>query len=133
MKHQTEAYTSTYVFSAEQQREVKQIYQRYLPQEKGKRTPSAEDEKLERLRRLDRSVTKYGAVAALLDGAIGAAVHGTGISLVQGKDLFVPGSAIAVVGLVLFLLAYPVYSYAAKKRRQKVEPEILKLCKELMK
>ncbi|MGM9608338.1 MAG: hypothetical protein ACI3XJ_12620 [Oscillospiraceae bacterium] len=133
MKHRTETYDSTYVFSAEQQKEVKEIYQRYLPQEEGKGTPSAEEEKLERLRKLDHSVTRYASTAALLDGVIGAAVHGAGISLVQGKDLFVSGTVIAVVGLILFLLAYPIYSCAAKKRRRKVEAEIIKLCEELMK
>lgn len=132
MKHKTETYTSTYVFSAVQQEEVKQIYQKYQPPEEGKLS-SAEDEKMKCLRRLDKSVNRYGAAAALLTGSLGAVIHGIGISLIQRADIFVLGTIIAVVGVVLILFVYPVYRYAAKRRRKKIKPEILKLCKELMK
>lgn len=133
MKHRTETYDSTYIFSAEQQEEVKKIQQKYSSPDQNKKDLSAEEEKMERLRKLDKSVTNCGTIAALIDGAIGAIVHGIGIALVQRKDIFMLGSVIAVGGLTLFLLAYPVYSYVAKRQRQRVEPEILKLCKELLK
>lgn len=125
--------TSTYVFSARQQEEVRKIYQRYALPRESKPSPSAEEQKLERLHRLDRSVFRLGILAALLHGCLGAAIHGAGIVLSQNTARFVPGMIIAVVGIVLFLFSFRVYSHIARKQRRKVEPEILRLCQELMK
>lgn len=41
--------------------------------------------------------------------------------------------AVAVIGLALFFPIYPACSFSVKRRRQKVGPEIVKLCKELLK
>lgn len=133
VKHRTEGCTSTYVFSARRQEEVKKLYEKYAPPEQNRQAPSEEEEKLERLRRLDQSVTRRGAAAAAVAGGLGAAAHAGGIILIQGEDTFVLGTVVALVGLVLFLLTYPACCLAAKRQRNRVEPEILKLCKELLK
>lgn len=131
MERKTGAYNATYVFSTDQQEEVKKIYQKYSSRER--KPLSEEEEKMEQLRRLDRSVTRAGTNAALLTGTCGAVVHGIGIALVQGVTMFVLGTGIAIVGLMLFLASYPAYCFVVKKKRRKVEAQILKLCKELMK
>ena len=50
--------TFTYTYSSAQQEEVKRIRDKYAP-------PTQEEDKLERLRKLDKSVTKPGLIAAL--------------------------------------------------------------------
>lgn len=55
--------TFTYTYSAAQQEEVKRIREKYAP-------PTQEEDKMERLRRLDASVTRPGMIAALVIGII---------------------------------------------------------------
>ena len=133
MEHQAGSYDSTYVFSAERQEEVRKIYQKYAPRKGSAKPPSGEEEKMEQLRRLDRSVTRAGSAAALLTGLCGAVIHGVGTSLIRGETTFLPGTALALAGLALFLAAYPVYCFVVKKQRRRVEAQILTLCRELMK
>lgn len=133
MEQKETDYDSIYVFSAEQQEEIKKIYQRYLlPEEKRKR-PQEEEEMLAQLRKLDNSVTKAGTIAALLNGLCGAVLHGAGTTLIQNETMFALGTVIAMAGLAIFLASYPVYCFVAKKQRRKVESQILILCDELMK
>lgn len=133
MEHKGGTYDSTYVFSTDRQEEVKKIYQKYSLQTGSKKTPSEEDEKMELLRKLDKSVTRAGAIAAILTGICGAVVHGIGTALIQEETMFALGTVIAIAGLLLFLVSYPIFCIVVKKRRQKVEAQILALCKELMK
>ncbi|MGN1020769.1 MAG: hypothetical protein ACI4O7_10410 [Aristaeellaceae bacterium] len=126
-----ERYDATYVFSADRQEEVRKIYQKYAPAQKKPR--SGEDEKLEQLRQLDRSVARRGAAATLVTLLCGTVCHGAGIAMVQCGSWFVPGTAVAFLGLVLFLAAWPVYCLAAGRQRRRVEAQILQLCRELMK
>lgn len=126
-------YDSIYVFSSDQQMEVQKIYQKYSRPGESRQAQTEEEAKLAQLRRLDRSVTSAGVIAALLTGTCGAVVHGIGITLIQGDTMFALGTGIAILGLMLFLAAYPVYCVAVKRKRRKVEAQILKLCKELMK
>lgn len=133
MNRKGEVYDSTYVFSSDQQAEVQKIYQKYSPQKEDKKVRSEEEEKMERLRKLDKSVTRAGTFAGVWAGLCGAIIHGIGIALIQGETLFALGTVIAIIGLALFLAAYPICSFAAKKQRCKVEAQILELCKELMK
>lgn len=133
MEHKRGTYDSAYVFSTDRQEEVRKICQKYSPRDGNGKALSEEDGKMERLRRLDRSVARSGTLAALLTGACGAVIHGLGTVLIRNEATFAPGTALALAGLALFLAAYPVYCAAAKKQRRRVEAEILKLCKELMK
>lgn len=133
MEHEGKTYDASYVFSSEQQAEVKAIYQKYSHSEENRQALSAEEEKMAELRRLDRSVTRSGAYAALSAGLGGAVIHGIGTALIQNETMFVLGTVIAVAGLLLFLSAYPIHNHVVTMRRRKVEAQILKLCRELMK
>ena len=62
----------TYTYSARQRAEVQAIRRKYLPEE---------EDKMERLRRLDRSAAKKGAAAAIALGTIGCLVMGAGMSM----------------------------------------------------
>lgn len=114
-----------YTYSAKQQEEVQKIRKKYLPQE---------ESKMERLRRLDQSVTRPGTVASLVLGIVGCMLLGLGMSctMVWEEKWFFPGIAIGLVGIAGICLAYPLYCRVTKRQREKLGPEILRLTDELM-
>ena len=116
----------TYTYSAKQQEEIKRIRQKYLP---------PEEDKMEQLRRLDKSAAQKGTIAALVLGIIGVLLLGIGMScaMVWSAALFVPGIIIGVIGIVLIALANPVYNSITQKERERIAPEIMRLTDELMK
>lgn len=115
-----------YTYSAKQQEEIKNIHQKYAPKQ---------ENKMEQLRDLDKSVTRPGTIVAIAIGVISTLFFGLGISctLVWASQLFIPGIGIGVVGIIGIVAAYPVYVRVTKKQRQKLAPEILRLSEELMK
>jgi len=121
----------SYSYSAAQQAEVKKIRSKYVEKP---------ESKLEQLRALDRSASKKAKTWALVIGILGALIMGTGMSLVMtelGKLLgvyaMVIGVAVGLVGMLLVLLAYPIYNRVLKKQRDRIAPEILRLTDELLK
>ena len=120
--------TFTYTYSATQQEEIKRIREKYAP-------PTQEEDKMERLRKLDRDVTKPGLIVALVVGIVSTLVMGLGMccTMVWGENLFVPGIVIGVVGIIGICTAYPLYIRVTKRQRDKLAPEIMRLTDELMK
>ena len=125
-----------YTYSAKEQEEIKNIRKKYA-------VPEASEDKMERLRRLDKSVTDKATTKSLIVGIIGALIMGTGMSLVmtdlgevlgayQNAALYI-GILVGIVGIVLVGYAYPVYNRVLKKERERIAPEILQLTEELMK
>ncbi|MBQ2724587.1 MAG: hypothetical protein IJF78_02650 [Clostridia bacterium] len=115
-----------YTYSAKEQEELKRIRQKYAP---------PEEDKMELLRRLDRSVTEKGTVISIVLGVIGTLILGLGMScvLVWQGTLFLPGIIIGLAGIGILASAYPVYSRVTRKERERIAPEILRLTDELMK
>lgn len=132
LKDHAQSFDSTYVFSSEQQAEVKRLYQKYASSASIE-AHLGQERKIAQLRALDRSVQRAGLIAALLVILLGAGIHSTGIALAQQKILFTQGAVIAAAGLLLLLLVYPTYVYAMKRQRERASPEIIRLCTELMK
>ena len=126
MENKNESEVFSYTYSAKEQEEVKQIRKKYMPKEA---------DKMEQLRRLDRSVTRKGAAVSIVMGIIGALTLGIGMccAMVWMGRWFVPGIVIGLVGIILVSLAYPLYTHITQKEREKVAPEILRLTDELMK
>ena len=124
--------TFNYTYSASQQEEIKKIRDKYSASAKD---PDDREVKMEQLRRLDKSVTKPGTIAALIVGIISVLVMGTGMSMcmVGSSDMFIPGIVIGVVGILGVIAAYPLYNAVTKRRRKKLAPEIIRLSDELMK
>lgn len=116
----------TYSYSAGEQEEIKNIRQKYLP---------PEENKMEQLRKLDKSVTKKGTVVSLIVGVISALIFGIGMccTMVWADTLFIPGIGIGIVGLAGIGSAYPLYLYITKKQREKLAPRVMELTNELMK
>ena len=128
--------TFSYTYSAKERAEIQKIRDKY-------EKPTAEEDKMTQLRRLDASVHSKATAVALVLGIIGALIMGCGMSLIMtdiGAILGAPsnlamliGVPIGIVGMVLVCLAYPVYNRTVKKEREKIAPEIIRLADELMK
>ena len=126
----------SYSYSAREQEEIKKIRKKYA--EDSART---DESSIERLRRLDASVTKKGTVASIIVGVISSIVMGAGMSLVMTDiGAFLPemlslfiGIAVGVVGMVGVALAYPIYKAITKKERERIAPEVLRISEELLK
>ena len=126
----------SYIYSAKDQAEVKRIRDKY--------TVSADSEdKMERLRRLDASVTNTAQAVALVLGVLGILILGCGMSLcmtnigvvigLSGNVAMGIGITVGVIGGVIASLAYPIYNAIVKAKRKKLAPEIIRLTDELMK
>ena len=113
-----------YTYSAKQQEELKHIRAKYVPKE---------EDKMERLRRLDAGVTRKSTTLALIVGILSALILGVGMCCCLVWNLFLPGIPIGIVGIVGVSLAYPLYSRITQKEREKIAPEIIRLTDELMK
>ena len=115
-----------YTYSAKQQEEIKNIRKKYTP---------PEEDKMEQLRRLDRSVTQKGTMVSLAVGIAGTLLMGIGMScaMVWMGIWFIPGIIIGLIGIGMICCAYPVYNHITRKEREKITPEILRLTDELLK
>lgn len=120
--------TFNYVYSASRQKEIKSIREKYI-------TPAEEEEKLERLRRLDRSVTRPGTIVSMTVGIISVLILGIGMccTMIWADTYFLPGIVIGIVGIIGVIAAYPIYNRITKRQREKLAPEIIRLSDELMK
>ena len=125
-----------YTYSAKEQTELKRIRDKYT-------APTEVEDKMDRLRRLDASVTNTAQAVALVFGVIGTLILGFGMSLVMtelaeslgisGDAAMVIGIIVGIVGGILASLAYPIYNAIVKAKRKKLAPEIIRLTDELMK
>ena len=114
----------SYNYSAKQQEEVKRIQEKYAP-------PA--ENKLEQLRKLDKSAARPGTIAALAVGIGGALVFGVGMCcVIVWVQFFTPGVIVGLLGLAGMGAAYPLYLSLTKKQRQKLAPQILQLAEELI-
>ncbi len=120
-----------YTYSAKEQEQIRQIRSKYETRDEGK---------MERLIRLDRSVTKKATCWSLLVGILGALIMGAGMSLVMtdlgnrlGSASLAVGIGVGAIGMILAILAYPIYNHIVKKERARIAPEIIRLTDELIK
>ena len=116
--------TFHYTYSASQQEEIRKLREKYLPKEA---------DKMEQLRRLDRSVTQKGTAASLAVGVTGTLVLGIGMCCCMvWTELFLAGIVLGTIGIAAVSMAYPVYTHVIQKERQKIAPEMIRLTDELL-
>lgn len=111
-----------YTYSAKQQSELENIRKKYLPQE---------ESKMDRLRRLDESVTHPGTMISIIVGIVGTLIMGFGMCLCLEWSEFIPGVIVGTAGMAILAAAYPIYSKITQKQREKIAPEILRLTDEI--
>lgn len=113
-----------YTYSADKQREIEQIRKKYLP---------VEEDKMETLRRLDKSAEKPGKAIAIVMGVVGTLLLGIGMccTMVWSDILFVPGIGIGLFGILIVACSYPAYIKVTKKQRAKIADQILELSNEI--
>lgn len=104
---------------------------------------------VEAIKILDAKVKRPATVFGYVFGSISAVIMGCGMSLVMtdigeiiglsgltlygiGAPLFV-GISVGVLGLILSLLTYPIYSGILKSRKKRYAPEILELSDKILK
>ena len=111
-----------YTYSAKQQTELENIRKKYLPKA---------ETKMERLRRLDKSAERSGTIISIIAGVAGTLIMGFGMCLCLEWSQFIAGIIIGIAGMVILGLAYPIFKYVIKKKREKIAPEILRLTEEI--
>lgn len=113
-----------YTYSAKQQKEIEDIRKKYLPKE---------EDKMEKLRKLDRAAEKPGTIVSLVMGVLGTLLLGVGMSctMVWSETFLGLGIVVGCLGIAIVSLAYPVYKKITKKQREKIAEQILALTEEL--
>lgn len=126
MENQRNTQGFNYTYSAKEQDEVRRIREKYV---------TGEESKMDKLRRMDKQVTKKGTLCSVIIGVIGTLIMGVGMTFVLElqSSFFVPGIIIGIVGMGFMAVALPVYNLVTQKEREKIAPEILRLTEELMK
>ena len=92
LKKQNDKFAFTY--SASQQKEIERIREKYIPKK---------EDKMEKLRRLDRETEKSGSVVAITVGIVGVLTLGIGMCccMVWAEKFFGLGIIIGVFGMVV--------------------------------
>ena len=118
--------TFEYTYSAKQQQEIENIRKKYLPKE---------EDKMEQLRRLDRSATKKGTMVSIILGTVSTLILGVGMccTMVWSENWFIPGIIIGFTGIAGIAASYPLYRSITRRERKKLAPQILKLTEALSK
>ena len=112
--------------SQEERREIESIRRQYTNQ------PIENENKFERLKKLDSLVRNTATVWALVLGVIGTLIFGLGFSMILEWNIILWGIVVCAVGAIPIAIAYPVYLLVFKKLKKKYGEEILKLSEELL-
>lgn len=111
-----------YTYSAKQQAELETIRKKYLPEE---------ETKMDKLRRLDKSVTRQGTVISIVIGIAGTLIMGFGMCMCLEWQQFVLGIILGILGIAILAAAYPVFNKITQKQKEKIAPQILGLINEI--
>ena len=90
-----------------------------------------EDKKIEQLKRLDDKVKAPGKIAASVAGVIGSLTMGAGMSLIMVENDMTNGLALGIPGMIVALLAYPVYRLITGRRKKRYAAKVIQLSEEL--
>ena len=111
--------------SQEEWREIERIRNQYTIE-------TNTESKVEKLRRLDSKVKNTANGWAISVGTLGILLFGAGLACVLELGQTLLGVALAAVGVVPVLLAYPLYTRVLAIMKKKYGAEILQLSEELL-
>lgn len=117
-----EAFKFTY--SSDENEEIESIKRKYLP---------GKQDKMELLRRLDRSVEVPGTIVSLVLGVVGLLIFGMGMCCALVWYKYAVALALAAVGTAVLAFAYPAYKKITQKRKEELAPQIIAIIEELEK
>ena len=115
--------------------------QQYMAQKIRAQYMEKQTGELDELRALDAKVKRPASVFAYIFGSISAIIMGAGMSLVMTPiasqlgfafDPLIPGIVVGVVGMILAIVNYPIYTGILKSRKKKFGPKILALSEKMM-
>ncbi|HIT58860.1 MAG TPA: hypothetical protein IAC39_04015 [Candidatus Faeciplasma pullistercoris] len=115
---------SNYQANARDQKRAESIRRQYV---------SREENKMEQLQKLDSKVKSPGKIIASIIGVIGALVMGYGMALVMVSGVMTTGIAVGVAGMVVALIAYPIYAGITNSRKKKYAAEVMRLSDDVIK
>jgi len=95
--------------------------------------PKKEANKVDKLVALDKKVKSIPIAISLTFGIIGTSLFALGMILVLHYNEILNGAIIGVIGIILFSVAYPIYSFIYNKRKDKYKKEIIELSDEILK
>lgn len=110
---------ATYRYTAEEQREIDGLRRKYVPE--------ASEDNLERMREIDRRVTRRATLQAVLIGIAGSLVFGLGLAVVVRMNLMLPGIVVGCVGIAVMAAMPSLYGTLLKRERKKAAPRIQEL------
>ena len=120
-----EKFEYKYVAPTEQEKkEVSAIRAQYIEEK--------EDDKLARLKKLDKKVKEPPKVWGLVLGIVGTLIFGGGLSLILEFSQMLWGTLICVLGLIPIGLAYPIYQWVLESGKAQHWEEILRLSNEIL-
>lgn len=109
-----------------EKKEVENIRNQYLEQEK-------EISNIDRLKKLDSKVKNIPTAIALSVGIFSTLIFGIGLTFfLEWTDYMYFGIPFAIVGMLMTLMAYPIYNKVHNYMKNKYKEEILKLSNELL-
>lgn len=114
----------SYTYSPSRNAEVEDIRRKYLPSVKT-------DERLEKLRMLDRKCERPGMWVSILIGICGTVILIIGMILMFSSERYALGILLGIAGLAVMSSALPVFGIITQKRRRLYAAEILKLSEEI--
>lgn len=126
----------SFSYSAKEREEIERIRNKYTQQE------ATSEDKMQKLRDLDRRAEGRAKCISLIFGIIGSLILGTGMSFIMtelgsvlGLDFtasLVIGLILGVIGMITCAIAYPVYKKTLASIKKKLAPEIIALSDELL-
>ena len=93
---------------------------------------SREENKMDQLKRLDDKVKVPGKIAASIMGIVGSLTMGAGMSMIMVWGNMTTGLVLGIPGLLIVVLAYPVYRLITGNRKKKYAAEIFQLSDAVM-
>ncbi len=117
-----------YTYSApteNERREIESIKKQYVP------TQEKED-KLEKLRKLNKRVIQPPMIIGSATGVIGTLVFGLGMAMVLEWGIIVWGVMVGIIGAAFMAVAYPVYCVILRRNKKKYGKQIVELSNELL-
>ena len=109
---------SNYKVNEKEQRKAESIRRQYV---------SHEDNKMEQLQKLDHKVKRPGKIVSFIIGTAGVLVMGAGMANIMVWENMNFGLTLGIPGMIVALMAYPIYSVITNNRKKKYANEIIQL------